>query len=75
MKTPGQIKAARAFLGWSQDDLAEKSGVSAPTVKRIETGGLESAAFGSVRAIQDAFEKAGIQFTPDGGVNPPAEKR
>ena len=31
-----QIKAARALLNWSQDDLAARSGVSTPTVKRLE---------------------------------------
>ncbi len=32
----GQIKAARALLGWSQEQLAAVSGVSIPTVKRLE---------------------------------------
>ena len=32
-----QIKAARALLAWSQEELAEKSGVSTPTVKRLES--------------------------------------
>ena len=33
-----QMKAARALLGWSQDDLAREAGVSVPTVKRLEAG-------------------------------------
>jgi transcriptional regulator with XRE-family HTH domain len=33
-----QIKAARALLGWSQEDLAKEAAVSVPTVKRLEAG-------------------------------------
>lgn len=36
MIDPTQIVMARAGLGWSQEKLAEKSGVSLPTVQRIE---------------------------------------
>ena len=32
-----QVKAARALLGWSQEDLSTKSGVSYPTVARLES--------------------------------------
>ena len=31
-----QVKAARALLGWSQADLARRSGISEPTVARLE---------------------------------------
>jgi hypothetical protein len=31
-----QVKAARALLGWSQQDLARASGVSEPTIGRLE---------------------------------------
>jgi transcriptional regulator with XRE-family HTH domain len=39
--TTRQIKAARALLGWPQSDLAEKSGVSEPTVARLESADCE----------------------------------
>jgi transcriptional regulator with XRE-family HTH domain len=32
------IRETREGRGWSQDDLAEKSGVSRPTIQRYETG-------------------------------------
>ena len=32
MLTPEQCRAARAVLGWSREDLAQKAGVSAGTV-------------------------------------------
>src|ERR1700684_4446206 len=31
-----QVKAARELLGWSQEDLALHSGISVPTIKRLE---------------------------------------
>ena len=36
MLTIRQIKAARALLGWSQADLARHSGISEPTIARLE---------------------------------------
>jgi len=63
-----QVKAARALLRWSQSDLAEASGVSLPTIKRLEAeagefGGLAS----TVDAIRAAIEAAGVLFIPENG--------
>jgi transcriptional regulator with XRE-family HTH domain len=63
-----QIKAARALLGWSQADLAQKSGVSEPTIARLEAvdgdlGGRENTA----QKIRNAIEVAGIQFFEENG--------
>jgi transcriptional regulator with XRE-family HTH domain len=68
MLTTRQIKAARALLGWSQADLAEKSGVSEPTVARLESmdgelGGREL----TVGKIRAAIEAAGIEFIDENG--------
>lgn len=71
MQNSAQIRAARGFLAWSQTELAEKSGVSLPTIKRMETKGLESCNFGNVKAVQEALETAGITFSPEGCVCPP----
>ena len=62
-----QIKAARALLAWSQEELAEKSGVSTPTVKRLESsdgplGGRAETAAKLVRAL----EVGGVEFTNGG---------
>lgn len=63
-----QVKAARALLGWSQQDLAERSGVSEPTIKRLEaTGGELGGRPDTARAIVDALEVAGVQFIPENG--------
>lgn len=66
-----QIKAGRALLGWSQSDLASESGVSEPTVARLESadgelGGREVTG----RRIQSALEKGGIQFIEENGGGP-----
>ena len=37
MITVRQVKAARALLGWSQSDLAVHSGISEPTIARLES--------------------------------------
>jgi DNA-binding XRE family transcriptional regulator len=37
MITVRQMKAARALLAWSQGDLAKASGVSEPTIARLES--------------------------------------
>ena len=58
----GQWQAARALIGWSQSDLAEKVGVALLTIKRLEAG--HAAVSDSVRArAQGALEAAGVEFT------------
>jgi ribosome-binding protein aMBF1 (putative translation factor) len=58
----GQWQAARALIGWSQSDLAEKVGVALLTIKRLEAG--HAAVSDSVRArSQGALEAAGVEFT------------
>ena len=56
-----QIRAARSWLGWSQDELAERSGVGRATIARIES----SAAIRPGRTLKDiqrALEEAGVEF-------------
>jgi predicted transcriptional regulator len=63
-----QIKAARALLGWSQDDLAKEAEVSIPTVKRLEAldgplGGRDQTA----ERIVTAINSAGVEFIDENG--------
>jgi len=51
-----RLNDRRRRLGMSQAILAERSGLSVPTVQRILAGNLESASFGNVAAIADALE-------------------
>ena len=66
-----QVKAARALLGWSQSDLAERSGISLPTVKRLETSEGEIGGRASTGdAIRAALEAAGVLFIAENGGGP-----
>jgi transcriptional regulator with XRE-family HTH domain len=66
MLEPAQIRAARALLGWRQDDLSKASDVGTATIRRIENSGSPITGYVStVMRIQAAFEKAGILFIAD----------
>jgi predicted transcriptional regulator len=66
--TTREIKAARALLGWSQEELAKRSGVSEPTVARLEAveGELRGRAK-TVHRIKEALKAAGIEFLDERG--------
>jgi predicted transcriptional regulator len=74
-----QIKAARGLLGWSQEAIANASGVSIPTIKRLEAAGGDLGGRPETgEKIIAALEKAGVEFLDDGQgvrVNPPKAKR
>lgn len=63
-----QVKAARALLGWSQLDLARASGVSEPTIKRLEASdGQLGGRADTGDKILNALEEAGIMIVEDNG--------
>jgi predicted transcriptional regulator len=63
-----QLKAARALLGWSQADLADHSGVSEPTIARLESADGQVGGRGeTVRKIRSALEAGGIEFIDENG--------
>jgi transcriptional regulator with XRE-family HTH domain len=58
-----QIRAARALLGWRQEDIAEAAKISVATIRRIESQvELLTGNVSTLLKIQAAFEQAGIQF-------------
>ena len=60
-----QIRAARSLLGWNQAKLAKNAGVAHMTIRRFEAHeGPVSGNISSLTRVQDALEKAGIQFIP-----------
>ncbi len=66
-----QIRAARALLRLTIQDLAAASGVSAATIMRAEkVDGPPSMTRANLNALRQALEKAGAVFLPDGGVRP-----
>ena len=59
-----QMRAARAALNWSIEDLAEKSGVSARTIMRLEAvDGVPPGRSQTLFDIKAALEAGGIAFT------------
>ncbi len=71
MITGTQIRAARALLDWSQQQLANAAGISLPTVKRVESRGDEIAGRAdTIERIRLSVVSAGIVFIysdEDGG--------
>jgi transcriptional regulator with XRE-family HTH domain len=60
--TPGQCRAARALIGWSQDELASASKVAKATIANFELGKRTP----YDRTLDDllaALEAAGVEFT------------
>jgi predicted transcriptional regulator len=66
-----QIKAARALLGWSQEQLAGEAAISIATIKRLEAqdgplGGRKQ----TESKIISALEQAGAEFLDENGGGP-----
>lgn len=64
-----QIRAARALLRWSAEELAQASALGANTVRRAEVAeGATALTAANDRAIRKALEEAGVEFIdPNGG--------
>jgi predicted transcriptional regulator len=64
--TGRHIRAARALLGWGQDDLATKAKVAARTIRRMEDfeGPIE-ARTDTLRRVAVTLQKAGVEFLND----------
>lgn len=71
MITPSQLRAARALLGIDQRQLAELSGLSVPTIQRMEASG-SGAVRGNVDSLVKlvaALDAAGIELIGEGAVS------
>jgi transcriptional regulator with XRE-family HTH domain len=73
MITPGQCRAARAFLKWSSRDLAERSKIGLATITRFETGKKKRTLPVVLEKLQSVFETEGVCFLENGGVVPPQD--
>ncbi|NDJ52481.1 MAG: helix-turn-helix domain-containing protein [Chloroflexi bacterium] len=64
-----QIRAARALLEWSRDDLAKAAAVSVSALLRLEQG-ISDTRTSTVSKVLAALSAAGIEFIsqPDGTV-------
>jgi transcriptional regulator with XRE-family HTH domain len=70
MITAAQLRAARALLGIDQRQLADLSGLSVPTIQRME--GSEDMIRGNVDSLMKltaALDSAGIELVNEGAVS------
>lgn len=70
MITSDQIRAARALLKWSANDLANASKVGIATIRRFEIqDGVPSGQVRILESLINALEYAGVEFigSPDDG--------
>lgn len=68
MITPEQSRAARGLLNWRQEDLAKAVGLSKVSINNFERG-VTNLKSETVRAIEEAFSKADIEFIGEVGVS------
>lgn len=66
MVSPRQIRAARALLGWSQQQLADAAIISLNALIRLERGQVDSRV-STLNAVTRALTKAGVEFIPSNG--------
>ncbi|XOJ89851.1 transcriptional regulator [Methylophilaceae bacterium Uisw_097] len=69
MITGSQIRAAKALLDWTGNDLASKAGVSLSSIRRVEAVDdvPKNVSVNTILNIQKALEQGGVEFigTPD----------
>ena len=70
MITSGQMRAARAILGIDQRGLASLSGLSLPTIQRMEaSGGVVRGNVDSLMKLVGALQEAGIELISEGATS------
>ena len=67
--TPGQCRAARGLLDWTQQELADRAGVGIVTVRQLEAGATEPRR-ATLEVIRRALSSAGIEFIDENGGGP-----
>jgi transcriptional regulator with XRE-family HTH domain len=69
--TSSQIRAGRALLRWSADDLARESALGVNTIRRAELAEDEtSLTVANDLAVRRALEAAGVEFIDGDGGGP-----
>jgi len=69
--TSGQLRAARALLRWSAEDLSRRSSVSLRTIRRAELAEQDpTITTANKLAVRRALEDAGVEFIEENGGGP-----
>jgi transcriptional regulator with XRE-family HTH domain len=70
MITAAQLRAARALLGIDQRELAQRCGLSLPTIQRMEASeGVIRGNVDSLVKLVDALAGAGIELIGEGATS------
>ena len=70
MITAAQLRAARALLAVDQRRLADLSGLSVPTIQRMEASvGVIRGNVGSLMKLTAALEAAGVELIAEGAIS------
>jgi transcriptional regulator with XRE-family HTH domain len=70
MITAAQLRAARALVGMGQRELAGASGLSLPTIQRMEASeGVIRGNVDSLMKLIAALDEAGVELIADGAVS------
>ena len=70
MITSSQLRAARALIGMDQRALAERAGLSLPTIQRMESSdGVVRGNVESLTKLITALNDAGIELIGDNAVS------
>jgi transcriptional regulator with XRE-family HTH domain len=70
MITAAQMRAARALLGIDQRELAQRSGLSLPTIQRMEASeGVVRGNVDSLMKLIDALKANGIELIAEGSTS------
>ncbi|SIO46502.1 hypothetical protein SAMN05443247_05739 [Bradyrhizobium erythrophlei] len=66
--TGAQIRAARALIGWSAEDLARESMLGVATIRRAEVvAGTVQMTAANLQSVLVTFQKAGVDFVFEKG--------
>jgi transcriptional regulator with XRE-family HTH domain len=68
--TSAQMRAARALAGIDQKTLAERAGVSLPTIQRMEASdGVVRGVIDTLMKVVQAIEASGVELIGEGQVS------
>ncbi len=70
MITAAQLRAARALLGLDQRELAQRCGLSLPTIQRMEASdGLVRGNVDSLTKVVEALAASGVELIGNGAAS------
>ena len=71
MISAAQLRAARALLGIDQKALADRAGLSVPTIQRMEASGdVVRGTVDSLTKLVHALEAAGVELIGEASASP-----